>query len=65
MVQSLLWDTYGATLGIWEFNPAKCTLGESFPLPVEEVRTSTTFSYYHFCQIGAVQKRCKNSAIFL
>ena len=59
VAQSYIWDAYGATLGIWEFNPAKCTfdLGESFPLPVEEVRSSTTCSYYHFCQIGAVQKR--------
>ena len=37
VIQSLLWDSYGATLGIWEFNPAKCTLRDSFPLPVEEV----------------------------
>lgn len=37
VIQSLLWDSYGATLGIWEFNPDKCTLRESFPLPVEEV----------------------------
>jgi lycopene cyclase domain-containing protein len=37
VIQSLLWDSYGATLGIWEFNPAKCTLREEFPLPVEEV----------------------------
>jgi len=37
VVQSLLWDSYGATLGIWEFNPEKCTLREEFPLPVEEV----------------------------
>lgn len=37
VVQSLLWDSYGATLGIWEFNPDKCTLREEFPLPVEEV----------------------------
>ena len=37
VIQSLLWDSYGATLGIWEFNPSKCTLRESFPLPVEEV----------------------------
>jgi len=37
VVQSYIWDSYGATLGIWEFNPAKCTLRESFPLPVEEV----------------------------
>jgi len=37
VAQSYIWDAYGATLGIWEFNPAKCTLRESFPLPVEEV----------------------------
>uniref|UniRef100_A0A7S3C4B3 Uncharacterized protein n=2 Tax=Haptolina ericina TaxID=156174 RepID=A0A7S3C4B3_9EUKA len=37
VMQSYIWDAYGATLGIWEFNPAKCTLRESFPLPVEEV----------------------------
>ena len=37
VVQSYIWDAYGATLGIWEFNPAKCTLREEFPLPVEEV----------------------------
>ena len=37
VVQSLLWDSYGATLGLWEFNPSKCTLRESFPLPLEEV----------------------------
>jgi len=35
--QSYIWDAYGATLGIWEFNPAKCTLREEFPLPLEEV----------------------------
>ena len=35
--QSYVWDAYGATLGIWEFNPSKCTLRESFPLPLEEV----------------------------
>ena len=37
VAQSYIWDAYGATLGIWEFNPAKCTLRESLPLPVEEV----------------------------
>jgi len=37
VVQSFIWDSYGASLGIWEFNPAKCTLRESIPLPVEEV----------------------------
>jgi len=35
--QSYIWDSYGATLGIWEFNPEKCTLRGSLPLPVEEV----------------------------
>ena len=37
VAQSYIWDAYGATLGIWQFNPLKCTLRESFPLPVEEV----------------------------
>ena len=37
VVQSYIWDAYGASLGIWEFNPAKCTLREESPLPVEEI----------------------------
>jgi len=37
VTQSYIWDAYGATLGIWQFNPDKCTLRESFPLPIEEV----------------------------
>ena len=37
VTQSYIWDAYGATLGIWEFNPAKCTLRQNFPLPLEEV----------------------------
>lgn len=37
VIQSYIWDSYGASLGIWEFNPAKCTLRETLPLPVEEV----------------------------
>lgn len=35
--QSFLWDSYGASQGFWEFNPAKCTLRENFPLPLEEI----------------------------
>ncbi|EOD38423.1 hypothetical protein EMIHUDRAFT_466833 [Emiliania huxleyi CCMP1516] len=41
VVQSFIWDSYGASLGIWEFNPAKCTLRESIPLPVEEAPPAT------------------------
>ena len=37
VAQSYIWDAYGATLGIWEFNPAKCTLRDDAPLPLEEV----------------------------
>ena len=32
-----MWDAYGAGLGLWEFNPAKCTVRDSLPLPLEEV----------------------------
>jgi len=35
--QSFIWDSYGATMGFWEFNPAKCTLREEYPLPLEEI----------------------------
>lgn len=35
--QSFIWDSYGAKMGFWEFNPAKCTLREEYPLPLEEI----------------------------
>lgn len=35
--QSYVWDSFGASQGFWEFNPTKCTMRESIPLPVEEV----------------------------
>ncbi|KAL1530803.1 hypothetical protein AB1Y20_001699 [Prymnesium parvum] len=35
--QSFIWDSYGATMGFWEFNPAKCTLRDESPLPLEEI----------------------------
>ena len=38
VAQAFLWDSVGAQIGIWEFNPAKCTgLGEATLLPLEEV----------------------------
>ena len=37
VAQSYVWDAYGAGLGLWEFNPAKCTVRDSLPLPLEEV----------------------------
>ena len=36
--QAFVWDSVGAQIGIWEFNPEKCTgLGESTLLPLEEI----------------------------
>jgi len=36
--QAFIWDSVGAQIGIWEFNPAKCTgLGAATLLPLEEV----------------------------
>ena len=36
--QAFIWDSVGAQIGIWEFNPAKCTgLGTATLLPLEEV----------------------------
>lgn len=38
VAQAFIWDSVGAEIGIWEFNPAKCTgLGDATLLPVEEV----------------------------
>lgn len=38
VAQAFVWDSYGANIGIWAFNPEKCTaLGSAAPLPVEEV----------------------------
>ena len=38
VAQAFIWDSVGAEIGIWEFNPAKCTgLGDLSLLPVEEV----------------------------
>ena len=38
VAQAFIWDSVGAEIGIWEFNPAKCTgLGDASLLPVEEV----------------------------
>jgi lycopene cyclase domain-containing protein len=36
--QAFIWDSVGAEIGIWEFNPAKCTgLGAGTLLPLEEI----------------------------
>ena len=36
--QSFIWDSVGAQIGIWEFNPEKTTgLGASTLLPLEEI----------------------------
>ena len=38
VAQAFVWDSVGANIGIWEFNPAKCTgLGTGTLLPLEEV----------------------------
>ena len=38
VAQAFVWDSVGANIGIWEFNPAKCTgLGTGTLLPLEEI----------------------------
>lgn len=38
VAQAFVWDSVGASIGIWEFNPQKSTgLGESTLLPLEEI----------------------------
>ena len=38
VAQAFIWDSVGANIGIWEFNPAKCTgLGTGTLLPLEEI----------------------------
>jgi len=37
VAQSFVWDSYGASMGFWEFNPDKCTRREDLAIPVEEV----------------------------
>jgi len=39
VAQAFIWDSVGAEIGIWEFNPVKCTGlgGDASLLPVEEV----------------------------
>jgi len=37
VAQSFVWDSYGASMGFWEFNPDKCTSREDLEIPVEEV----------------------------
>eukprot|EP00322_Chrysochromulina_rotalis_P014778 CAMPEP_0115863574 /NCGR_PEP_ID=MMETSP0287-20121206/18758_1 /TAXON_ID=412157 /ORGANISM="Chrysochromulina rotalis, Strain UIO044" /LENGTH=405 /DNA_ID=CAMNT_0003318023 /DNA_START=1 /DNA_END=1218 /DNA_ORIENTATION=+ len=38
VAQAFVWDSVGAQIGIWEFNPQKSTgLGESTLLPLEEI----------------------------
>ena len=38
VAQAFMWDSVGANIGIWEFNPAKCTgLGTGTLLPLEEI----------------------------
>ena len=37
VAQSFIWDSYGASMGFWEFNPDKCTSREDLEIPVEEV----------------------------
>jgi len=38
VAQAFVWDSVGAQIGIWEFNPEKCTgLGEATLLPLEEI----------------------------
>ena len=38
VAQAFVWDSVGANIGIWEFNPDKCTgLGTGTLLPLEEI----------------------------
>lgn len=38
VLQAFVWDSIGAQIGIWQFNPEKVTnLGDSFSLPLEEI----------------------------
>ena len=38
VAQAFIWDSVGAEIGIWQFNPLKCTgLGARSALPLEEV----------------------------
>ena len=38
VAQAFVWDSIGARIGIWQFNPAKCTdFGDGSVLPIEEV----------------------------
>lgn len=37
VAQSFIWDSYGASMGFWEFNPDKCTSRDDLAIPIEEV----------------------------
>ena len=36
VAQSFIWDSYGASMGFWEFNPLKCTQRDDMAIPLEE-----------------------------
>ena len=54
----MIWDNVGAQLGVWEFNPAKCTdvtiLGSLNQLPMEEI----CWLFHHVLMASLFQLKC-------